>query len=234
MPNHIKNRLIILGSKDQVKKVIDSFGTHHPAKLSRAYCGDIICKKSEKDRMRFGWFNERTGIFQQRDEEDVLGLPDGWEFETEEAFCHFPDFEKIIPPPKNIFRGDLGEAERVMCDNEGRPNWYDWNRENWGTKWNCYNCKKQDDNIYTFETAWNGVPNLIEALSKMMPKIEFIYEYSDENVGYNVGSYTMKNGITKKSVPEEGSKEAYDLSFKLRPDYREYYVLVDGEYEPKD
>ncbi|MDA3780456.1 MAG: hypothetical protein PF487_09615 [Bacteroidales bacterium] len=40
------------------------------------------------------------------------------------------DFNKIIPQPENIFNGNLGEKERQMCEDEGRPNWYDWNIEN--------------------------------------------------------------------------------------------------------
>ena len=44
-------------------------------------------------------------------------------------------FEKIIPMPSNIFRGDVGaEAKKKY----GKNNWYDWSYENWGTKWNAY------------------------------------------------------------------------------------------------
>ncbi|MBQ4466566.1 MAG: hypothetical protein II916_11525, partial [Oscillospiraceae bacterium] len=32
------------------------------------------------------------------------------------------DFEKIIPMPSNIYRGDLGPKERVLY---GKNNWYD-------------------------------------------------------------------------------------------------------------
>lgn len=33
------------------------------------------------------------------------------------------DFEKIIPMPENIFRGNLGLRERKLY---GKNNWYDW------------------------------------------------------------------------------------------------------------
>ena len=44
------------------------------------------------------------------------------------------DFEKIIPMPKNIYRGSLGPDERQKY---GNNNWYDWSVAHWGTKWEC-------------------------------------------------------------------------------------------------
>ena len=234
MPNHVKNRLEILGTKEQVKEVVNAFNIHHPASLNRAHDGSIICKEKNTEKFSVGWFNEKTGMFNRRGMDDVLGLPEGWDFEIEKAFDHFPNFEKVIPQPDNIFRGDLGKKEEEMCKREGRPTWLGWNRDNWGTKWNSYNCEKVDSNIYTFDTAWNGVPILIEALSKQYPDIEFIYEYSCEDTGYNTGIYKLKNGIVNEEHPENGSKEAYELAFKIRPHYKDDYVLTDGNWEYKD
>ena len=33
------------------------------------------------------------------------------------------DFEKVIPMPEDIYRGNLGPAERELY---GKKNWYDW------------------------------------------------------------------------------------------------------------
>jgi hypothetical protein len=43
------------------------------------------------------------------------------------------DFYKSIPMPDNIYNGNLGQNERKL---HGKNNWYDWNCENIGTKWN--------------------------------------------------------------------------------------------------
>ena len=53
------------------------------------------------------------------------------------------DFNKIIPMPDNIYRGDLGKRERELY---GSNNWYDWSVANWGTKWNIlYSSTIQDE-----------------------------------------------------------------------------------------
>lgn len=46
-------------------------------------------------------------------------------------------FAQTVPPPANLFRGNLGEAERKECEAKGIPTWYDWQSENWGCKWDA-------------------------------------------------------------------------------------------------
>lgn len=43
--------------------------------------------------------------------------------------------QALVPPPENMFRGNLGPEEMKMCEEQDIPNWYDWQCENWGTKW---------------------------------------------------------------------------------------------------
>ena len=227
MPNHVKSRLTINGSKEDVKSIIDKFGTVVPARLYRAYDNTIVCKNKESENV-WGYFDEKTGKFttgRNEDKIERIGIPEGFEMEIEPSFLHFPDFNKIVPQPANIFNGDLGQAEEEMCKREGRPTWYEWNRENWGTKWNSYSCVREDDNVFTFETAWRAVPNLVEKMSIQFQNVEFLYEYADEDTGYNCGIFNFKNGLQHKLIPDGGSKEAYELAFNLRPDYKDIYVF---------
>lgn len=113
--------------------------------------------------------------------------------------------------------------------------WYDWQSANWGTKWNSYSCEKKEGNVWEFDTAWNGVPKIVSEISKAFPEIEIVYEYSDEDTGSNCGTNIYEDGELKETnIPENGSNEAYDLAFKLRPEYAESYHLVNGVYEYKD
>jgi hypothetical protein len=235
MPNHIKNRITILGTSEQVEEVLDKFSTYYPAELARAiYGGGIICNH-KSDSLCYGWFDEKTGTFSRRGKDPVVGLPEEYVFQINQAWTHFPDFEKVIPPPENIFKGDLGEKERKECEESGRPNWYDWNISNWGTKWNSYSCKKESWNIFTFETAWSGVPGIIQEMSKLCPDITLEYEYSDEDIGSNCGVGKAKAGELELERFTGYSKEAYEIAFKLRPECKNDYVLNEhGTYEYKD
>lgn len=44
----------------------------------------------------------------------------------------------------------------------GYPTWYEWSTATWGTKWNAYHQDFEEPNILWFDTAWNGVPLLIQ------------------------------------------------------------------------
>lgn len=232
MPNHIKNRLQINATPEKIEEIINLFGTFHKAQLYRAYDNSIICKDNSTDNFSVGWFNERNGIFHTREENSqTIGLPENWEFEIKEAFLEFPDFNKIIPSPDCPEYRDEPNQEAV----KNSPNWWrNWNIENWGTKWSGYEFAKEKWNVFSFETAWNAVPKIIEKISKQFPEVEFLYDYADEDTGYNCGKIKLLNGIIETFFPEGGTKEAYDIAFELRPHYADWYVLVDGNYQQKE
>ena len=77
------------------------------------------------------------------------------------------DFNKVIPMPAHIFRGNLGMAER---EKYGKENWYDWSISNWGTKWNAYDVRyiAHDDNHLVLEitTAWDTPQGIWDALTE--------------------------------------------------------------------
>jgi len=107
------------------------------------------------------------------------------------------DFEKVIAPPKNMFRENLTLKDRERCDREGIPTWYDWQSEHWGTKWNaCSNedvvIEKLSDRLttatYRFLTAWDAPRPVIAAIIKQNPDIEVSGGYVHE--GYETcGSF---------------------------------------------
>lgn len=126
---------------------------------------------------------------------------------------------------------ELGKKYKSNLDKYGFTTWYDWSIEKWGTKWNASSCEKVSDNVYEFETAWSGVPELIRIMSASFDG-DIIYKFADEDTGCNVGEFRFnKSNILLKNIPQNSSKEAYDLAFELRPDYKEGYKLIGNKYE---
>ncbi|MCL2393048.1 MAG: hypothetical protein FWC87_00045 [Acidimicrobiaceae bacterium] len=104
------------------------------------------------------------------------------------------DFEKIVPPPANMFRDDLSEADRRRCAEQGIPNWYDWQVANWGTKWNAYTITEGEGEV-RFQTAWSAPMPVFEALSRQHPDLDVVVRYADEDFGNNVGEFTLRDGV---------------------------------------
>jgi hypothetical protein len=212
MPNWVFNKLTINGESEKIDAIVEMFGTHHERTENRAFSGAIICRKKDSKSFKdSGYYNEKEDTFYMWEDSDNItkGLPDDYEFAYEEAFYHFPDFNKVIPQPENIFRGNLGEEDKKMCEEQGIPNWYDWNYDNWGTKWNCSECSR-DGNVFIFQTAWSTVPKIISVMSNLFPDVQFVCEYADEMVGSNCGMYIFKNGdVVEEYIPDEEVSEEF-------------------------
>lgn len=117
------------------------------------------------------------------------------------------DFNKIIPTPDDVYQGDISMQDRV--NTEGR-NWYDWNIQNRGTKWNAYGQYRnkyiddvRDDDteeywdyhtIFVFDTARSTPGPIREALAKKYKHLDFYIEYADEDIGSNCWVIHIKDG----------------------------------------
>ena len=124
----------------------------------------------------------------------------------------------------------LGRIYATNAERYGYPTWYSWSPANWGTKWNAYETNVEE-NVISFETAWAGVPTLIQKLAEMFPNVVFKYEYSDEDTGSNVGKFRFTGNETCETRIDDSSNEAYELAFKHRPYEEKYYHKVDGKWE---
>ena len=267
MPNYIKNRIELIGSDEDIASFKERFSTHIEA-YQRTSFDDELTFTDGNDN--YGWLNEKTNTFSRREQNDVIGVPEGWKPSMNEAWIRFPDFEKIVPMPEGMnissdswimplenqfskndkFKEHIDNLKKYYEANPKRGNeavenmlqgiknyikhghasWYSWSIENWGTKWNASECES-DGNSFYFVTAWSGVPELIEKMHLEIPSVKVLYEFSDEDTGCNCGIGIFENGTSNFRKLENSSVEAYELAFKLRPDYKEDYKLIDGKYE---
>ena len=121
------------------------------------------------------------------------------------------DFEKVIPMPEDIYRGNLGPAERELY---GKKNWYDWSVWNWGTKWNSYSNRFDGDTLY-FHTAWAAPHPVIEKLSEQFPDVRISHRWADEDLGCNCGERDYQDGeIVYENIPDD-RMVAMDLALSI-------------------
>ena len=137
----------------------------------------------------------------------------------------------------------LGEQAYSNVQRFGSPTWYEWCNRNWGTKWNAYGFQplKKDSDTIKFFTAWDSVPKIIALLSRKYPEQTITYRWADEDIGRNVGEFVLKNGeIIALNVPENGSREAYEMAAEIMDaDLSDYNLCLtaDGssyEYQEPD
>lgn len=130
------------------------------------------------------------------------------------------DFEKIIPMPENIFRGNLTHEDRFVKYRDN--NWYDWSCDNWGTKWNA-RWPEADyfNHTIMFDTAWSFPSPVIDKLAELTGR-EIIAQYADEDFGYNVGQvHYYEDGQIEEAEIAEDSDEAWEIVTHLWGETRE-------------
>lgn len=127
------------------------------------------------------------------------------------------DFEKVIPMPDDIFRGDLDMTQRSRY---GEKNWYDWSTKNWGTKWNAYGFDElrghQGVDTICFMTAWKAPHNVIGHLAQMYPDLELEHNWADDDFGNNCGKRVYSNGILDSVYEPEYGRESQEHAASVR------------------
>ena len=135
------------------------------------------------------------------------------------------DFEVLLPPPLNIWQGNVGAVEEGAFPG----NQLDWNRKNWGTKWNAYGMDEIDDKyapivstentlVLTFQTAWNPPRGWLVALFNTI-NLSFEHNFLSEDDDGGHTEYYIYNKEDKYSSKlwkyEKATKEMYKHLHKL-------------------
>jgi hypothetical protein len=215
MPNDITNKLEILNNDFSI---------------------DLLLSIDTKDNKYFD-FNK---IIPMPDELNIKS--DNLIMLLENEFSVKDSLKEKLDELKNCFNNNIEELNNkienfcqgiknyIKYDN---ATWYSWSYNNWGTKWNSYNNKIQD-NIIIFNTAWSSPIPIFFALLKKYPNIKFKFEYADEDTGNNCGYGFTENAELKIIKFENQSQEAIKLFLKFNPDRLKCFNINDDFYTFKD
>lgn len=90
-----------------------------------------------------------------------------------------------------VEREGLFNFKKFPSSNQNDDRWYNWRVENWGTKWNSYDCdlvEADSDSLeYVFYTAWSPPCPVIQALRDKFPEVSISAFYDEpamELAGY--------------------------------------------------
>ena len=148
--------------------------------------------------------------------------------------------EAMVPSPKDMFRGNLGEKERQECIEKGIPNWWDWSIANWGCKWDVSTegLEFHDNGDGTAEiTGWFDSPwgPPIEAYNKFCEDMDGVYleAFYEESGMCFVGCWDSEGGDDYYDYPEATSKTIRDTV----PEYLVEHFALDerlAEWEEEE
>ena len=204
MPNHITNRLTIIGTEEQVKQVTEAI-------------------KGERED-QFIDFNKISPIPKELENtQSPIRIISQKEYDEQEKRIvegNLTNDEKNFGLSRGLTQKLVDEYRKKF----GHSDWYNWRIENWGTKWNAYEQVQIDENVIEFQTAWSTPFALLVNLSELFSEVTFEVRFADEDFGYNVGEYTLLGGEEiQGNIPDGGSEEAYlmamDIHYGTPEDY---------------
>jgi len=108
-------------------------------------------------------------------------------------------FWNVVAPPEDKWAEYFGVSGTVKGERlgDGEYNWYNWNCNNWGTKWDA--CEPDVDSTddmltYRFDTAWSPPLDVFEKLCAKYPEVHFEMEYQEEQGWGGIAASTGDGG----------------------------------------
>jgi hypothetical protein len=200
MPNHVTNIVTFLGGTQRIKEL-------------REKC------KGDKELFSFKSFCPApVELVGTTSPAKIVSEAEMQEWKDKLANGELSDWEKDYRPITQK------ESQEFMSK-YGADNWYTWNIQNWGTKWDCYSQFELDFNQISFSTAWSTPMVALLKLSQIFDDITIEVRYADEDFGANVGTYSIQGGVIVDVYQPEYSKESLRLAMEILGD--KDYFLVD-------
>ncbi len=143
-------------------------------------------------------------------------------------------YGQTVPPPANLFRGDLGDKERAECAAKGIPTWYDWYSENYGVKWEVSDANVQINpksvQIW-FDSPWAPPIAWFKSFAAKFPNLTAELAYNECGMSF-YGVATAVNGeVTDgggESYPEGATDEDGNPKGVLKKHMNKYGLGMGG------
>lgn len=212
MPNHVINNIRISGDPALIRELLESVQADEQSLGSIDFNKIIPMPESlkiecgsntDKGLKAFTDFTQVYTLAGTREDADIENIPK----EAEKAFLRI---RSDITPEQ----WSLGKLAYENQCKYGVPTWYEWSINNWGTKWNAYECAPNEfsDNSteLNFWTAWAPPHPVLQMLSEQYPELEIFHEWADEDIGMNCGRREYKSGdLIYEYYPEGDEATAF-------------------------
>ena len=107
-------------------------------------------------------------------------------------------FAQTHPAPPEVIQGEIAFGET-------RPNWYTWNSDNWGTKWDACEVRLKVTplrvNVW-FDTAWAPPLAWLKNVSAKFPNLTFTLAYNECGMSF-YGVAEATGGVLEDNGGEE-------------------------------
>ena len=238
MPNHVTNQLKIIASTPERLQEIREFIRGEEDGVELPIDFNKILPMPESLRIDSGSRTDSSiaVLLHQSGASEKLREMLDYHWVKQEGITDLDALAKRL-----IDEGDVNlEDGRIALENlanYGHKDWYSWANERWGTKWNAYD-QKDDGETISFDTAWSTPLPVLEALSMLFPDVQFNVRYADEDLGHNVGEFTLLGGeCVYEDIPEGGSFEALLMAVEIK-EYDDFFIDeccdIDPDYEIDD
>lgn len=201
MPNHVINVLKFNNlTKTQIKILKENLTTIQEDKTLFDFNKIIKCPESlivaagslEDYAIKYVEFKEHNLHLAEKDKLEEQNKKFICSLTEEQIFGDYRETYKKYNI-NNLY--DLGKLYLENINKYGARTWYEWNIENWGTKWNAYDQKIKEGKTYIkfiFSTAWSIPMPIYRKLKKL--GLDFEVKYADEDYGNNCGILKYVNG----------------------------------------
>jgi hypothetical protein len=222
MPNHVINKVILLGKREDVEKLLDTIAS--------------VEKENGHPEYNIIDFNKIIPM------PNVLrGMASPPRIVSEAEYKKEMELYEAKKKDPSLLTEEICNS---YMKKYGAVDWYNWSCAHWGTKWNAYSQFKDEiletnsGNVQTaiiFDTAWSTPYPVIEKLHEMFPSVKIELRYADEDASSNTGVIKFNENGTQIYNPEDGSDEAWELYLELHPDMKgEFVKNKKGEYVYKE